>query len=317
MIGEVSKSFLEEFDFMFHQMLAQRGSQLMNVVQQEQVVGAVKYLRQVQVGDARFVEDHGAPTQYTNINYDRRKLEPKAFECPLMLNVYDSVMQGMPDPGQLAQEAADRCGVLIDQIVIGGIGGKASTAASGDVVLPSTQVVKWNENTLSQNNAGDTAPADGTGQSTATWRGLNVSKVSQAVQMLRSKFNNAPIILVADNYSMSTFRADPRAANLQFNVNGPAQSIGQNGPFAGVDMFVPSEQVDSGLSIAAGNAPVTYAYVYALDQIRLGSSMPLTLDVGKNAERGLNDVFIYRGMYDCVRMQEEAVVRIEINKSLA
>ena len=317
MAYELSNSFYEEFDYMFHEMLHQKGSQLMNVVQQEQVTGAVKYLRQAQVGDAHYVDDHGAPTQYTQVNFDRRKLEPKAFECPLMLNKYDMVLQGMPDPGQLAQEAADSCGKLIDQIIIKGIGGRAATAASGDVTLPNTQYIRWNENTLCENNAAGDGPADGTGVSRATWRGLNVSKVAQAVQMLRTKFNSAMLVCVADNYAMSTLRADPRAANSLFNSGGPMLQIGQNSAYGGCDAFIPCEQVDTGVSTVAGNAPVSYAYIYAVDQVRLGSSMPLTMDAGQNGERGLNDVIIYRGMYDCVRMQEEGVVRIEINKSLA
>jgi hypothetical protein len=304
----VTNSFLEEFDFMFHQMLRQRGSQLMGMVQEEQVMGATKYLRQASVGDAHFVTDVGGPTEYTTIKYDKRKLEPKPFECPIMLDKYDMVMQGTPDVGQLAQEASDSCGVLIDKIILKGIYGPAATAASGNVVLPTTQNIAYNSNDLLPVATNLDYPA-------AIRNGLNTSKVATAVQMLRSKFNNAPLICIASNYALSTLRADPRAANSLFNASGPALSIGQNNPYGGCDAFIPSEQVEKN-GLAAGNYR-EYAYIYALDQIRLGSSMPLTMDYGKNAERGLNDVIIYRGMYDCVRMQEESVVRIEIAYSSA
>jgi hypothetical protein len=292
----ISNSFLEEFDFMFHQMLGQRGSQLLGVVQQEQVMGATKYLRQASVGDAHFVTDVGGPTEYTQIKYDKRKLEPKPFECPIMLDKYDMVMQGTPDVGQLAQEASDSCGILIDRIILQGIYGPASTAASGSVTLPASQNIAATDNTLVVEN--ELPPL--------VKKGLHSGKVAHAVQMLRTKFNNAPLICVASNYALSTMRADPRVANSLFNVSGPALSIGQNSGYGGVDAFIPSEQVEK-------TTTTEYAYVYALDQIRLGSSMPLTMDYGKNAERGLNDVIIYRGMYDCVRMQEESVVRIAID----
>jgi hypothetical protein len=303
----ISNSFLEEFDFMFHQMLKQRGSQLISVVQEEKVTGASKYLRQASVGEAHFVADVGCITEYTKIKYDKRELRPKPFECPIMLDKYDMIMQGTPDIGQLAQEAADSCGVLIDRIILEGIYGPAATAASGTVYLSGDQNIEWDSNPLT--------PAS-TEYPNAVIKGLNTGKVSTAVQMLRSKFNNAPLICVASNYALSTLRADPRAANSLFNAGGPALSIGQNSSYGGVDAFIPSEQVEK-----IGNAKDAtyreYAYVYALDQIRLGSSMPLTMDYGKNAERGLNDVIIYRGMYDCVRMQEEGVVRIEIGNENA
>jgi len=300
----VSNSFMDQFDYMFHGMLRQRGSKLMGMVINEEVVGETKSLRQASVGDAHWVTDVGGITDYTSIKYDKRILKPKPFECPIMLDKYDLVMQGTPDVGQLAQEAADSCGVLIDQLIIKGIGGTAKTSASGDVALPASQTILWNDWSLA-------LEAD---NPIAINRGLNTSKIAKAVQMLRAKFNSAPLICVASSYALSTLYADKRAANSLMNFQ-PALAAGQMNPYAGCDGFIPSEQVDNGISTQA-NKNVEYAYIYAMDQIRLGSSMPLTLDYGKNAERGLNDVFIYRGMYDCLRMQEEAVVRIEITKDL-
>ena len=40
--------------------------------------------------------------------------------------------------------------------------------------------------------------------------------------------------------------------------------------------------------------------------------MPLHMVNGLNAERHLDQVLIYKGMYDCTRLYEESVVRIEI-----
>lgn len=302
-ITGVTASYLEEFDARFYDLLHQRGSALIQAVSNEPVIGSTKYLRQAAVGDAHFVDSVGSITEYSPIRYARRKLEPKAFECAIMLDKYDMVMQGMPDVGQLAQEASDSCGKLIDQIIIKGIGGPAETE-SGMMELDNKQTIEY-DNVLLGSVSG----------AQAVEYGLSTSKVALAVQMLRSKFNSGPIICVANNYALATLRADPRAASADFNsIHSLAEGI--NAPFAGVDAFVASEQIDNGISINK-NEPITYAYIYAMDQIKLGSSMPLTLDYGKNAERGLNDVFIYRGMYDCVRMQEDAVIRVEINAEIS
>lgn len=303
MAYDITNSFLEEFDYRFHSMLHQRGSALMDLVTVEPVVGATKYLRQSSVGDAHFVTSCGSPTEYVAIKYDKRKLEPKPIECPIMLDKYDLVMQGSPDIGMLAQEAADSCGKLIDQIIIKGISGPAYTAASGEVKLPESQNIKYKDTLLVDPEENEVIKD-----------GLNTGKVAKAVQMLRSEYNNSPLICVASNYALATLRADKRAASSLFNTQ-PAMATGQNTPFGGCDVFVASEQVERGR--AEDGKEIEYAYMYAIDQIKLGTSMPLTLDYGKNAERGLSDVLIYRGMYDCVRMQEKSVVRIEVFKHAA
>lgn len=302
----ISTSYFEEVDIRFHEFLRQHGSALLMGTTIEPVVGDAKYLRQVDVGAAHFVSGSGAPTSYVPITYDRRRLKPRAFDCPIMLDKFDVARQAYPDPGQLAAQAADSCGVLIDQIILDGIGGLAYTENTGAIALPNSQVIAYDDVTL--------ADYQNMQSSNATLRyGLSTSKVAKAVQMLRTHFNTGPIICVANNYALSTLRADPRAASSQFNTV-QSLSMGIDAPYGGVNAFAACEQMGGGMSINTKTAVhVTYAYVYAMDQIKLGISMELMLDAGKSASHGLNDIFIYSGMYDCLRMQEKAVVRIEIN----
>jgi hypothetical protein len=105
----IDNSFFEEFDVLFHEMLHQQGSQLMRFVQFEQVIGAVKYLRQTAVGDAHFVTDIGSITEYTQVKFDRRKLEPKPFECPIMLDKYKYGHAGHSGRGSAGKTS---CGFL-------------------------------------------------------------------------------------------------------------------------------------------------------------------------------------------------------------
>lgn len=331
MAFEITNSFLEEFDYMFHPFLEQQGSLLLQAVTQEPVQGDVKYIRQQEVGDAHFITDSGGITEYTSIKYDKRRLKPRAFACPISLNDFDLVRQGTPDPALLAQQAANSCGKLIDQIIIEGIGGVAYTESSGDKKLPGadkvsrgdtalevvaqydkTQTIAWNDCTFGGNTEDNTSFVKA---------GLSTSKIVKAVQKLQSKFNNAPIICVCSSYAAATARSDIRAASSDFN-DIHAFMAGVNNPYAGVSAFVVSEQVDGGKSKVGDNGTydasginVEYAYIFAMNQIKLGVSMPLTLKNGLNAERYLDNVLIYKGMYDCARMFEESVVRIEINKN--
>lgn len=299
----LTASFFEEFDFMFHSMLRQRGSKLMPVIPEEPVVGEMKSLRLFNVGDPYFVESAGAPTKYSTANFDRRVLIPRAFEFPLTFDPYDLIRQGSPDVGQFAQEASDACGELIDKIIIGGIAGKARTTLNGDIALPKKQYITYNETPYEPTDA----PED-------VKKGFNAGKLAKAVEMLTAAHNNPMIACILSNRAQSQLLSDPRVASSIFNYSGAALSQWQMAPYAGCSMFITSENVAKNVKTMkdTDNAKVEHVYLFAVDRIKLGCSLPLTMDAGKNAERGLSDVIIYRGMYDCVRMQEESVVVVEI-----
>jgi hypothetical protein len=155
--------------------------------------------------------------------------------------------------------------------------------------------------------------------------GLNSSKIAKAVMKLRAKFNSGPLVCIGSEYAMMTLRADPKCSNSLFS---PQHTLADGfvSAWGGVDAFIACELVDTGKSYVNEDASITnsanppgfdveYAYVYAVDKIKLGVGAPLFLKNGLNAERYLNNVLIYQGAYDCVRMFEEAVVRIEIRKN--
>lgn len=294
---------MEQVDVKFHELLRQRGSKLIQAVQQEQIVGDVKYMRQYSVGQASFVTDTGGITQYKTIDYARRRLQPKEFEHPISLNDFDLVRQGMPDTNMIATQMADACGVMIDKIIIDGLGGTAWTE-SGSIAFPASQTIAFDSTVYTKTGT------DGAGVE----YGLSASKVAQAVTMLQSEFVNSPIVLVANSRAMQSLRADMKAANSDFN-SIQAFSAGIMNPYAGISAFVQCEQVDWTTAKAVpvlGNKKCSYAYAYAIDQVVLGTNMPLFLKAGQNPERGFNDALIYKGAYDCTRMQEKAVVRIEV-----
>ena len=331
---ELTNSFLEEFDMTFHPYLEQRGSQLMNACVQEPVQGAVKYVRFQNVGDAHWVTSHGDPTNYTTIEYDKRRLKPVGLECAITLDSYDMVQQGTPDPGMLAQQAANACGRKIDELIIQGINGPAYTEAEGEKVLsgaesvtagstPSAVVANYDKTqTIAWNDA--TACGDLTESPTITHVGLSTSKIAKAIQKLKEANNQVgPFVCITNSYGMLSLRADRRAASTDFNdIHAFAQGV--MNPYAGVDAFAECHSIIGGKSKvkndgtyhASNGLNVEYAWVYALPQIKLGCSMPLHMENGLNAERHLDQVLIYKGMYDCTRLYEGSVVRIEVLKDL-
>jgi hypothetical protein len=241
-------------------------------------------------------------------------------------------MMGTPSIDQYASSAANSCGKYIDQIIIKGIGGPSySEAAGGYVVLPDikadaaadaapvaydpTQTIAWADYRNGENNANTRA-------SLSLKAGLNSAKIARAVMMLRDKFNYGPIVCIASEYAMMTLRSDPQCSSFMFS---PQRTLADGfiSAWGGVDAYIACQLVDGGKShlkenasavqdASTGDVNIEYAYVYCVDQIKLGVGTELYLKNGLNAERYLNNVLIYQGAYDCTRMFEESVVRIEV-----
>lgn len=348
--GQLSDSFIQEFDFAFYPYLVQQGSQLLPLIPQVPITGEMQYIREFDVGDAYYVEDHSSITKYINVDYDKRRLKPRAFECPIALDPYTMTKQGTPDPQGLAAQAANKCGKILDEIILDGIEGpvytaadknnkktlsgakEAMSAAGGTVqgaaaiaAYDTTQTIAWNDCTLGGN--------DNTGDNGYYIKaGLSASKVAKAVQKLLEKYNTGPFVCLGSSYALSTARADKRIASSDFN-DVKALMAGVNTPYGGVAAWSTSELVKKDAhsamnAVTSSNnehaelvtnlniGPVVeYAYVFDVSKLRMGVSMPMHLDSGLNFERGGQQTLIYRGMYDCIRMFEESVVRIEINRN--
>ncbi len=326
MAYEVTNSFIEEFDSLVYSFLQQQGSKLIQAVGHEQMDDNTKYIRPICI-EAVDVTDIRGITEYTPVMHDRRLLKSHGFVYPISLNEFDMAMRGgAPNPYQLAMQTSSCCGEKIDEIIIQGMSGPIQTESTGVKTLSGanevtsgvtkeklvanydkTQTIAWNDCTGGGNSNQDSIYVKG---------GLNTSKIYKAVQKLQSKQNYGPIICVCSSQAALTLRADHLATSSNFN-DIHAFMAGAKNSYCGVSAFVTSEFVGKGKSKARNfdgtystddGADVEYAYVYCMNQIQLGVAMPLHLDK-KTME--------YKGMYGCIRMFEESVVRIEINKNPA
>ncbi len=325
----IDSSFYKEIDFVFHPFLAQQGSALLAATSQQQVVGKQTLVRQFTVGEAQKMQPN-EHTKFVDTKYDARTIEPEAFNIPIAVDSITQIQQATLNPGDIARQAAFKCGTYIDKLIINGLSGVANTE-NGPKSLPGadspliaaaedydkTQTIAWNDATLS--------PSADPQQPVSSKAGLSTSKIVKAVSKLKGKFNFGPFICIASTYDFATLAADSRMSNVLFNTQ-PSFATGSLGMFHGVSAFIPSELIPSGKSrvnnagalVAAGaGADVSYAYLYDIGQIVLGISAPLTLKTGQSPERNFADVMMYMGMYGCTRMFEESVIRIEINHSPA
>ena len=315
MAFSITNSFMEQYNILFQEMLTQKGSFLMPYCRMEQVVGNSQIIRQFDTGDATIGElNSSGITEFSPILYDHRRLEPRPISKTISLNKIDMIRQGQPPVEQLAATTSQSCGAALDKIIINGIGGLAKTQSSGDIALPLRQYICVD--TVQFGN-----------EDSIAGQGLTTQKISFAVATLRAKYNIPQLVCVCSNRAMGQLMADERAASALFN-RAQAMANGYMTPFAGVDFFVTSEKMPKAKAHVQARGPlitadsstaklldadVELAYVYAKDQIVLGSNKPFDLQSAEDPHRNFDLVFQCVGMYDAVRMQEESVVAIEVN----
>ena len=317
MAYNITNSFMDQFNILFQEMLAQRGSFLMPYCRMEQVIGNSQIVRQFDTGKATIGElNSSGITEFSPILFDNRRLEPILISKTISLNDTDMIRQGQPPVEQLAASCSQSCGAALDEIIINGIGGIAKTQSTGSVSLP-----------LSQYICVDTKQYDN--PDTLAGQGLTPSKVSFAVALLREKYNSPDLICVCSNRAIGQLQSAERTASSLYN-SVQTMANGVMTPFAGVQYVVASEAVpkkakaqlvsggnlisaDSTTVKESTNGEVELAYIFAREQIVLGCSREFGLKSAEDAHRNFDLVFQCKGMYDAVRMQEPSVIAIEIN----
>lgn len=300
----VDNAFLTVFDPIFQELIKRpEGSKLMNLVTQYPMSGDTQYIRQYEVGRARWRSEAAQKTDYTSVKYDRRRARPVPLDLPIMFDDVDNVRIGTPPIQQIAMRAAAECGILIDGKIVEGMT-KDTETENGLAKLTNANKIAW-----------DSAPY-GTDAKQAIANSLNTYKCAQAIARMDKRDCIGAKICVASSFALTSLRVDERAANRDFNVQ-PAMATKMNTAFAGVDLFVSYENMPKWTVSVGGNAPAAgttkeYAIVYDTSAIYLASNMPLTMKNGTDANKYLNDLIIYTGMYDCVRLYESAVQLIEV-----
>jgi hypothetical protein len=272
------------------------------------IAGASRWILMQGVGDAisesELITDRPV---YTDVRADARLLEPHGYSVPLFLNTFTMAKEGYPDVEGLARQASDSAGKQIDKIIIGGLNGTVRSKSAGDITFPAGQTVPHD---FALFDAGAT-----TSSAAAVMEGLNAGKITAGVTGLKQRYAQGFTMLVSSYYGQATLMNDYKLANSLYNFNGPVGSMGELlGRYGGVDMFVACEQVPKGLPSFGGTPNTTgeYAFLYNVEYVRLGTNKEMEL-VGPLPElHGMK--LAYNFAYGCIRLQDEAVVRIEINR---
>jgi hypothetical protein len=318
---DLSQSYLDQIDYYFRQQIGQQGSLLYNVVQANKipVMGDSLKIRSHDVTDPYWADTAGGITQNSSLKVDSRVIQPQDIIYSIMLDEFILRKQGTENPQDVSAMMSNKLMLFSEDFIIngrnkiGGIAGAARTTknVAANVNIPTKNVIKWFDTSLGA------IPLEKDPNRIISY-GLSSSKLAVAFRKLRENFVTSPIVVVASEYALSTMRADERYSNLLYNVQ-PAMATAQNTPFAGMQMFIPSEKVKKGIKIGTAtiggdeeNIMGELAYAFALDQIVMGEGMAWSFKYMENPEREGNPMFMFKGSYDYLRLDERAVIVIHV-----
>lgn len=280
------------------------GSRLQPLTTPQRITGESEYFRQRDIGKARIEDVFSAPIQPVHVDYQRRLMKPKKIIFEWTEDMFVEINKGAGTAEtSIALRSMEECGQMLDQLIIEGLGAPVNIMDTGITTLPERQYVKYNTTSFGNTDTG-----------------LNAAKISEAVVKLRQNNVPPPYVCVASPAALSQFGLDEKVANSLYNSHQgnlwtpqtvmPKQMFG----YAGVDAYVWSHFVDSGLDIAASTVAVEYAYIFSPRYVYLGTQIGLFMDQVKDSQT-FADNYRVSGTYGVLRMEEKAVVRLEIEQS--
>jgi len=320
----ISASFKEMVYDQFDLLMGQRGTKLLRYLPNQSItLGEVGRVRQVKLSDAYYKDEFGGKSQFANATYGNRLLFPRAFRCNLNFDQDISYKQGTSDAEVLAMEAVAKCSNKIDEIIIKGVSGPNRTD-TGNVELDASNTIRWYDNGGNKGGEFLGNPGDYDPIAIESYRGLNVSKITKASELLDTNDSYGMKICICSDYDYRTLKQDPRAASMLTNYAGPVLSTGQMMPFAGIQDFVTVKGLPTGLSDKRvqgqpdnpANHTVSYAYVVDISRLMIGYHYQVYMEWGKLGEIDNSDALYVKGSYDCTRLEEKAVIRIEVQRDL-
>jgi hypothetical protein len=315
----IDKAYYEVVNAIFWKKLGQRGSYLLPFVPQVGIIGSSEEIRSTEVGEPTWLETPTQPTKYTNQTYTNRKLEPKDFSLAIIRGQPEVRKVATLDPAILVDMMWDKCGAFLDRLILygkegrGGIGGTALVASDSEtgydaIALPDSQYIMYNDT-----DYGVTTDLRENTDEKITY-GLSTAKLLKGVEKLRENYASDNIICISNVHAKTSLIADPRAANLQWNVM-PTMAVNGIVSYAGVQNFIASEQVKKNIPSKVGDETIVdYAYLFAQDQIQLGVGAQLDFVIENSIDYSMAQVIYMYGAYDCIRMDENAVVCIEVKR---
>jgi hypothetical protein len=316
--------YYREVSLVMETLMGQKGSHLLPYFMKYPINGASEEIIQMDVDSPRWMEASGAPIVYSGKKYGKRFLNLNKFYIAESLGEFET-FKTRTNPAQVASLLWDKVGIFIDDIIlhgkdgVNGIVGNALAKSNAvdpignTIALPDSQYLfydntSWGYSTEIQ-EANDYIKY-----------GLSTSKLLSARSKLMTAGASSNLGVIGCSNSYTSLMADTRYSNLLWNVQ-PAAVTGQMTPFNGLQFLPPSERVTKRVP-SKKNPDITVDHVYVVDLEKIYIGVPANgseLNMNFDQRPDLQDrplTININGVYDCTRMQEEAVIVIEVKSVL-
>jgi hypothetical protein len=294
MVDSVDKAFVQQFNDNLILLAEQKESRLRDTVTFKPLVGTSAYFERLGGVAMEPILSRYQPTQYSDIEHSRRRVDANGFAVTLPLDPQDDVRMLIDPKNAYCQRMASAFGRKIDDVIIAAATGTAVTVTSSLAGTTGTASFA----------AGNIVDDD----FSVTDSNLSIEKVIEAKRLLKKNEVNMdqPMVLVLNASAEAALLNTVKATSRDYGVT--RLDTGEVSLLLGFRV-IRSERI---LGTANGtDADPVLCLAYSRDAIGLAMNMDLRTKIGENPERRYVWQAHMEASLGAVRIQEEPIVSIQ------
>ncbi len=294
MVDSVTKAFVQQFNDNIIMLAEQKESRLRDTVTFKPLVGTSAYFERLGGVDMEPILSRYQPTQYSDIEHSRRRVDANGFALTLPLDPQDEVRMLIDPKNAYAQRMASAFGRKIDDVIIAAATGTAVTVTSS--LAGTTGTASFASGNIISEDFG-TANSD-----------LSIEKVIEAKRLLKKNEVNMdePMVLVLNASAEAALLNTVKVTSRDYGLT--RLDTGEVSLLLGFRV-IRSERI---LGTADGtDTDPKLCLAYSRDAIGLAMNMDLRTKIGENPERRYIWQAHTEASLGAVRIQEEPIVSIK------
>lgn len=280
MVATISTSFVQQFSSNIHDLLEQKGSKLIGLVDKEMVTGDKAFFERIGSLDVAEITTRHADTVIADPVHSRRMLTIKDYAGAVMLDHQDNIKMLIDPTNNYAKKLANGMGRKVDDIILEALYGAAASGSDG-----STPV---NFDTAGQ-------------QIAASATGLTFEKLNAVKRIFMANEYDGPLTLITGAEGLEDLLAESEIQSFDTNTV-KALVRGEVDTFMGMKFVINNRIAD-----VSGEKN---ALVFAPEALKLGMASDLKVDIDKRTDKNNNLQVLVRSSFGAVRLEEELVASI-------
>ena len=280
MVATISTSFVQQFSSNIHDLLEQKGSKLIGLVDKEMVTGDKAFFERIGSLDVAEITTRHADTVIADPVHSRRMLTIKDYAGAVMLDHQDNIKMLIDPTNNYAKKLANGMGRKVDDIILEALYGAAASGSDG----------------------GTPVAFDTSGQQiAASATGLTFEKLNAVKRIFMANEYDGPLTLITGAAGLEDLLAESEIQSFDTNTV-KALVRGEVDTFMGMKFVINNRIAD-----VSGEKN---ALVFAPEALKLGMASDLKVDIDKRTDKNNNLQVLVRSSFGAVRLEEELVASI-------